>query len=388
MEWYERAAEQEHADAQFRLGILYAEGRGVARRDDAKAVEWYERAAKQGHADAQFRLGILYAEGRGRGVARDDAKAVEWYERAAKQGHAYAQFRLGEMLEAGKGHTKSLVQAHKWYNLAGSVLPKQAVNTAIQGRERVGFKLEKIHLEEAQRLAKLWKRISEESHLVPPSVTDSPKRMGSGFWVNSEGYILTNDHVVRDQCDGKLHIQSGEVEIVASDREVDLALLRTSTPADEVQAIAKFGMVIRVGSKITAMGYPMAVYFQATEGIISALTIPGQPSLIQFDAALNPGNSGGPIVNAAGNVVGVAVMTIDGIEKRNPEGALRGYTPIQGISFAVNLDAVRTFLDKYEVSYETATDDNPMEAKEVVEMAREFTVRIDCVEPPALFGDS
>ena len=241
-------------------------------------------------------------------------------------------------------------------------------------------------------MAKIWEPIPEESHTdstysISPNST-SVEQFGSGFWVSTKGYILTNDHVVRS-CNGELRTQSNEVEVVANEREVDLALLRS--PADAAQTIAKFEMdqkKIREGGEVMAVGYPLDAHFQVTEGIISALTIPRKPHRIQIDAALNFGNSGGPIVNVAGNVIGVAVSFRSDRLYIDKETREIKFAPRQGISHAVSVDAVREFLDKYEVSYETATDDNPVGNVEVVEMAKKFVVRIDCVEPPALFGDS
>ncbi len=76
-------AEQGDAGAQFRLGVMYDEGRGVP-QSDAQAAEWYRKAAEQGNAVAQRFLGDMYAEGRG--VPQSDAQAVEWYRKAAEQG--------------------------------------------------------------------------------------------------------------------------------------------------------------------------------------------------------------------------------------------------------------------------------------------------------------
>lgn len=89
--WYGRAAEQADPTAEYILGMLYDEGRGVP-EDPSKAVLWLRRAAEQGLARAQFRLGVLSAEGRG--VPRDTEAAIEWYRRAAAQGHEEAQDRL------------------------------------------------------------------------------------------------------------------------------------------------------------------------------------------------------------------------------------------------------------------------------------------------------
>ena len=82
MKWYTAAAEQGHAGAQNRLGVMYAEGQGTA-RDYGKAVQWYQRSAEQGDAAAQFNLGMVYAQGQG--VPRDNAKAYFWYNLAAME---------------------------------------------------------------------------------------------------------------------------------------------------------------------------------------------------------------------------------------------------------------------------------------------------------------
>ena len=89
-----RLAEQGHAGAQFSLGVMYDEGRGVS-QNDAEAVRWYQLAADQGDADAQYNLGCMYALGDG--VPEDDAEAAKWFRLAAEQGHADAQFSLDIM---------------------------------------------------------------------------------------------------------------------------------------------------------------------------------------------------------------------------------------------------------------------------------------------------
>ena len=73
---------------------MYDNGRGV-KQDYIKAVEWYQRAAEQGVADAQYNLGVMYYNGQG--VKQDYIKAVEWYQKAAEQGHAEAQFNLDRL---------------------------------------------------------------------------------------------------------------------------------------------------------------------------------------------------------------------------------------------------------------------------------------------------
>ena len=88
LRWYRKAAEQGDARAQYNLGNMYRNGRGV-KQDNHEAMRWYRKAAEQGEALAQSNLGVMYAEGRG--VKRDDREAVRWYRKAAEQGHASAQ---------------------------------------------------------------------------------------------------------------------------------------------------------------------------------------------------------------------------------------------------------------------------------------------------------
>ena len=93
-------ADQGNAAAQFILGFMYSNGRGVA-QDDAVAVRWYRLAAEQGHASAQRDLGHMYECGQG--VGEDAAEAVRWYRLAAEQGVAEAQYDLGFMYGTGAG---------------------------------------------------------------------------------------------------------------------------------------------------------------------------------------------------------------------------------------------------------------------------------------------
>ena len=101
------------ADAQYELGIMYAEGRGVP-QNDAVAFAWYRQAAEQGVAEAQFNVGLMYSAGRG--VPRDEAEAVTWYQQAAAQGLAEAQVNLGVIFAAGQVVVSDLVTAYSYFS--------------------------------------------------------------------------------------------------------------------------------------------------------------------------------------------------------------------------------------------------------------------------------
>jgi TPR repeat protein len=115
-EYWRQAAALDHADAAFRLGALYQEGRGVD-QDYARAVDWYRRAAANGNESAWFNLGHMYAKGQG--VERDAAEAVHWYEKAARNGNTYAQYALGMIhFHGGARLQRDLAAAWFWLTVA------------------------------------------------------------------------------------------------------------------------------------------------------------------------------------------------------------------------------------------------------------------------------
>ena len=92
-------AEQGHADAQYRLALMYDYGEDIE-QDYTQAFKWYQKSANQGYPEAQYNLGWMYKNAHG--MAEDNAKAVEWYLKAANQGYASAQATVGSMVYAVK----------------------------------------------------------------------------------------------------------------------------------------------------------------------------------------------------------------------------------------------------------------------------------------------
>jgi hypothetical protein len=114
---YVQLAQQGHAEAQFQLAMMYADGRGIA-KDYELAASWFDKAAKQGHIEAQTKLGFMYATGTG--VAQNDSSAVYWCYQAAEQGNAIAQYNLGLMYVAGQGVAQDNKLAMSWYTKAAA----------------------------------------------------------------------------------------------------------------------------------------------------------------------------------------------------------------------------------------------------------------------------
>ena len=110
-----------NAVAQLRLGLLHFHGHGV-RESDAQALKWFERAARQGLADAQYQLGNMYAYGLAEVRAETDPNrlAAQWYFEAARQGHTDAQYSLGILFLTGSGVVQDPEEAARWINKAAA----------------------------------------------------------------------------------------------------------------------------------------------------------------------------------------------------------------------------------------------------------------------------
>jgi serine protease Do len=138
--------------------------------------------------------------------------------------------------------------------------------------------------------------------------------LGSGFVIEQDGYILTNDHVVENASRVKVKLNDGrttDAMIVGTDAETDLAVLRIRASNLPVLHLAKSDQV-HVGDWVLAFGSPFGLEKTMTAGIISAMgsVVGAGPyeSYLQTDATINPGNSGGPLVNLRGEVVGISTL--------------------------------------------------------------------------------
>jgi len=126
-----------------------------SRGDYTTAYRLFKPMAQQGMAEAQFILGLMYDNARG--VPQDYAMAVKWYRKAAEQGIAKAQFNLGISYEDGQGVPRNYILAYKWFDLASSALEGEGRERAIKNRNSVASKMTLEQIAEGQLLAREWK---------------------------------------------------------------------------------------------------------------------------------------------------------------------------------------------------------------------------------------
>jgi uncharacterized protein len=144
------AADKDDKDGQFNCGELYLEGKGVV-KDEKKAVDYYEKAAKNEHIGALNVLGLMYRDGKN--VTKDFAKAKSNFEKSAAKGNPVGLYELGSLFEQGQVAAKDLAKAHLYYNLANARNhPKAAESLA-----RVSSSMTPVELEKAQLDARNWK---------------------------------------------------------------------------------------------------------------------------------------------------------------------------------------------------------------------------------------
>ncbi len=174
--------------------------------------------------------------------------------------------------------------------------------------------------------------------------TGRPRSSGSGVVVRSDGYVVTNAHVVDDAGDIEVALQSGEslpATLVGRDRSVDIAVLRVEPPTELVAAALGDSDGLEVGQWVVAFGAPFQLKNTVSTGIVSALgrrvrSLSLTSSFIQTDAAINPGNSGGPLVNLHGEVIGInTAIAVSEEAQRTGRGAYAG------VGFAIPINTVR-----------------------------------------------
>lgn len=218
---------------------------------------------------------------------------------------------------------------------------------------------------------------------APPAAGSRTARSksGTGFVVSASGHIVTNNHVISGCADIKGNL-TGEaaitLRVVSSDANNDLALLQ----APSTTAFKDFARIrdrsIRSGDSVVAIGFPyhgmLTSDFTVTTGIVSSLSgMRNDTRFLQISAPVQPGNSGGPLFDATGQIVGVVTGKVDALRIAVATGNIP-----ENINFAIKTGVLRDFLDNSVVPYQTAEPKGELKTTDIATNARPYTMLISC----------
>ncbi len=350
-EIWQALAEQGHELAQVNLGAMYDAGRGTT-ENPSKAFELFFAAAQRGNPYAQYNVANMYAEGRG--VRGDRNQAKTWYLKAAEQDLAIAQYSLG-MLNASNAReedvaeTRNLDVAIGWLYKSGLTHLK---NDNLSGARQAYGSIAELagdHPLAEQLSCKIdgKKQGPAAGNRLAPFNGAS---LGTG-WPISAGYVITNHHVVASAAEIFLLDASGQkikARPILSDALHDIAILQVGDIAQLPPALPLATDEIDVGDKVFTIGFPrideMGVDPKLTDGEISKLSgLENDSASYQTTVPIQPGNSGGPLLNMRGEVVGVVRSMI--AVKHKQTGETRVY---ENASCATKIARLSEILSKLE----------------------------------------
>ena len=343
--WHRKAAEQGDAGAQAMLGGAYAHGLGV-QKNAAEAAKWslkaadqYRGRAEQGDADCQSNLAGCYAS------AGDHPEAVKWYWRAAEQDVAIAQQMLGQYYEEGNGVPEDDIEAYKWFSLA------VAQGVPATSRDALSSRMARAEIIEGQRRAAAFVA-RKESPGRSPSPGPQPRSgsaiqqaAGTAFFVTEDGYLVTSFHVVADAARIIVRTAKGPLtaKLISADKVNDVALLKVDGTFTALPLAASRAATL--GQTVFTIGFPnpdlQGLAPKLTKGEISSLTgVQDDPREFQISVPVQPGNSGGPLVNQYGNVEGIVKARLADIATLKSTGSLP-----QNVNYAVKSSVLSVLLE-------------------------------------------
>jgi TPR repeat protein len=375
VKWFRKGADQRNANAEFNLGACFETGQGVNRSNE-EAVKWYRKAAEQNFASAQYNLAYCYYMGFG--IARDYMEAVRWYRKAADQNDVSAQYNLGFCYYRGHGVVKDYVESYKWGLLS-------AAQDDAQSRKLVTV-LERLmtpdQIAEGQKLARDFKPRGMGTSDVGNSAADisqtRPEGSGTGFFISEDGYLITNEHVVRDGVQVRLVTTAGLIpaKVVKVDGANDLALLKADGYFATLPVASS--RAAKMGTMVATIGFPniglQGFSPKLAKGEIASVSgAQDDPRYFQISVPVQPGNSGGPLVDEHANVVGVVSAKLSAAAALATSGSLP-----ENVNYAVKSSFLLGFLESVPEVSAKLKEPNTKDCKfeDVVKSAEEASVLV------------
>ncbi len=206
---------------------------------------------------------------------------------------------------------------------------------------------------------------------------------GTGFFVTHDGHILTNNHVVNNCAQISIHgdnISAG-AKLVARDEEHDLALLKASFISPDMAYFNSMRQPLKADDPVVIIGYPGDAWRNNTQvvrqsSIIDMKGPTGEEKWLQFNDSAQQGNSGGPLLDSAGNVVGVVVAKAE--LRMVKTQYLRKEETVKKSDIAISLPTIRKFLSLNNILYQTADSAIYLSSDRVSDRAHAFIVNVHC----------
>ena len=383
-ELFRQGAEEGLAAAQFYLGRCYALGQGVV-PNHPEAANWYRKAAEQGIAAAQTALGSCFYQGLG--VSRDYSRAVELFQKASEQGDARGQGLLGICYADGLGVPKNDIEAYKWLSLAAAHLSENSAREEIgKALNSVGARMSRAEIVVAQqRSAEFVPRKEAQGASAGRDIfnivganMDRPKATGTGFFITEDGALVTNQHLVKDASQIRLITRNGSIsaKVTRTDAANDLALLRAEGKFAALTISAS--RAVKLGDTVTTIGFPNIALQgfapKLAKGEIASLSgAQDDPRYFQISVPVQPGNSGGALVDERGNVVGVVSAKLNSATALAATGALP-----ENVNYAIKSSFLLSFLESVpEVSAKLKEPDGKeQKIEDVVRSAEQAAVLV------------
>lgn len=212
----------------------------------------------------------------------------------------------------------------------------------------------------------------------PDSTREAQHSFGTGFFVTHDGYLLTNNHVVAN-CKTITTRDGKPLRVISRNTRSDLALLKADT-APASFAIFRGGPAPKLGDAVVAFGFPLPALLSSegnlSTGVLSAMSgIQDDIRFVQISAPVQPGNSGGPLLDSSGHIIGIVVAKLDALNVAR----ITGDVP-QNVNFAVSWTEVRAFLDEEGIKYSKAPSLHTLATSNIADAASHISVAIDCIE--------
>ncbi len=377
--WFQFASDHGNPAGELNLGLLYLNGKGVP-LDLVEGVRWIRTAADGGFTPAKSQLGLLYLEGKG--VPQSDQDAATWLRAAAVDGMAPAQLILAILYDAGRGVEPDDGLAYEWASLAAARIQGPAQPGTIKLRDAMAKFLPADILAQAQAATTQWKPGQELTSPFPPNGGPRPLRVrgqGSGFVVGKNGEIATDFHVIPNCREVRLKDSVGQFNtlttVIATDKMADLALLAGGGFGSRLPLRSNAPIQ---GETVVTYGYPLGQLLSSsgnlTEGSVSSTSgAQGNDKAFQISAPVQPGSSGGPVVDQSGAVIGIVVNKLNVLAVAATTGDLA-----QNVNFATQARLLRALMDSKNVGYEIAGSAAARSNTQLADILQKATVKVEC----------